>query len=933
MTSPPTLLTHPRVLTVQSAAIPEIFGHSALTPLKLEGSEGINSLFQYQLTLQTPDELAPDLLQGSNIELESLVGRELSCTIELEGAGTFRPGAQGSSGQPNQGAGQRHINSLITQACFLGVDNRHALYQLTLRPWLHLATLTSDCKVFQDQTPVQTIQAVLADYPFSVEWRLIETYPQRDYCVQYNESDFHFVSRLCQEWGINYHFEHQGDVHRLVFSDHNSAFPLFQKDDAHSPYHRIPYYPLGHKTDHEYIHAFVVQDRLTSGSYQSRDYDYTRPKAELHSRHSDPRPTGQNQQDIYLWRSAAGSDYSQPNAGVDKSANQTEPQGQHLARLRMQALRQPGRRASGSAHLRGIVPGCSFSLSGHPQEAANTEYITLQTQLLIENISEDTQRPGQPSGDWRVQVDFEVQPSREALRPALTLGKPHTHGPETALVTGPSAQDAANNIYTDQYGRIKVQFPWDRYGRRNHTSSCWVRVSSPWAGNQLGAMQLPRIGQEVIVDFIGGDPDLPICTGRTYNQLNLPPWSLPGQQALSGFRSRELKPGAGNSAAGRSNHLVLDDSDGQIQAQLKSDHQHSSLSLGHITRIEDHQGRKDERGQGFELRTDGHGAIRAKDGLLISTEARERARGALKDMDETVQRLSQAHEQHETWGQLAQQHQVQDKEDQGQVAQEIKRQNDAVRGTPGAGSSGEDKPFPELAEPHLVLASPAGIESTTSGSTHAHSDGHHAITAGQHTSISAGQSFLVSARQAVRLFAYKAGMKLVAAAGKVQVQAQKDGIEVSALKGIEIVSVNGEVHITGRKKVVFIGGGSFTEWSADGITHGTAGSWQEHAAMHASKGPKSMPVSLPSMPLHEPASQYHTALDAGALLATDPLLANTTYEVWSDTPNPELLTHGLLNSVGRSGWLRTQKSKPVQYLVGEGDWLEVTHIQEVSQDD
>lgn len=755
------------------------------------------------------------------------------------------------------------------------MDNRHALYQLTLRPWLHLATLTSDCKVFQDQTPVETIQAVLADYPFSVEWRLIETYPQRDYCVQYNESDFHFISRLCQEWGINYHFEHQGDIHRLVFSDHNSAFPLFtsfQKDDAnssYSPYHRIPYYPLGHKTDHEYIHAFVVQDRLTSGSYQSRDYDYTRPKAELHSRHSDPRPTGQNQQDVYLWRSAAGSDYSQPNAGAmagtdqaaNQSANQTDSQGQHLARLRMQALRQPGRRASGSAHLRGIVPGCSFSLSGHPQEAANTEYITLQTQLLIENISEDTQRPGQPSGDWRIQVDFEVQPSREALRPALTLGKPHTHGPETALVTGPSAQDAANNIYTDQYGRIKVQFPWDRYGPRNHTSSCWVRVSSPWAGNQLGAMQLPRIGQEVIVDFIGGDPDLPICTGRTYNQLNLPPWSLPGQQALSGFRSRELKPNAGNSAAGRSNHLVLDDSDGQIQAQLKSDHQHSSLSLGHITRIEDHQGRKDERGQGFELRTDGHGAIRAKDGLLISTEARERARGALKDMGETVQRLSQAHEQHETWGQLAQQHQVQDKEDQGQVAREIQSQNDAVRGATGAGSSGEDKPFPELAQPHLVLASPAGIESSTSGSTHAHSDGHHAITAGQHTSVSAGQSFLVSARQAIRLFAYKAGMKLVAAAGKVHVQAQKDGIEVSALKDIQIVSVNGEVHITGRKKVVFIGGGSFTEWSADGITHGTAGSWQEHAAMHASKGPKSKAPVMPSFPAAQPFDEEFQAMN------------------------------------------------------------------------
>ncbi|PUE22879.1 type VI secretion system Vgr family protein, partial [Limnohabitans sp. Jir72] len=264
-----------------------------------------------------------------------------------------------------------------------------------------------------------------------------------------------------------------------------------------------------------------------------------------------------------------------------------------------------------------------------------------------------------------------------------------------------------------------------RYGAKNHNSSCWVRVSAAWAGNQLGAMHVPRIGQEVIVDFLGGDPDQPICTGRVYNQMNTPPWALPAQQALSGFRSRELKPGGGNSAAGRSNHLVLDDTEQKIQAQIKSDHQHSSLSLGHITRIEDNAGRKDHRGEGFELRTDGHGAVRAKDGLIISTEGRPNANGHITDLSETAARLQNGQSQHDSLGDLAMQHQAQEEGDQGDVAHAIEAQNKAI-----AGDGKTEGKFPELSEPHLVLTSPAGIESTTPQSTHQHSGQHHAITSG-----------------------------------------------------------------------------------------------------------------------------------------------------------------------------------------------------------
>ncbi len=866
------LFVAPRVLTVTSPAIPVLAGQPALVPLKLEGTEGINALFEYRLTLQTPDAQNFVAGQAANFELDAFIGLELTCSIELEGQGSFAPGLPGVAGLANQGAGVREITGLITAARFIGEDSRHALYELTLRPWLHLATLTTDCKVFQDMTPVQVIDAVLADYTFASEKRLIENYPLRDYTVQYNETDFEFITRLMQEWGINYHFAHSEGVHRLVWSDHNGAFQVTQQEQARgvSAYHSVPFYPLGHKIDREYIHGFSPLDSLTSGAYASLEYDYTRPRATLAAQATDPRATGHAEQEVYLWRgdkhgagdasgSVGGSDYSQPNRGADKEANQTESQGAMLARLRMQALRQGGLRARGVGHVRGIVPGCSFSLTGHPQDKANAEYLTLHTQLLVENVSEDTQRASplaaqsdaqRLSGQWRVLVQFEVQPTSEVLRPPCTQPKPKTGGPETALVVGPGADAAESNIYTDALGRIKVQFPWDRYGAGNQNSSCWLRVASTWAGNQLGAMQLPRIGEEVLVDFLGGDPDLPLATGRVYNQLNMPPWSLPAQQALSGFRSRELTPGGGNSAAGRSNHLILDDTDQSIQAQLQSDHQHSSLSLGHITRIEDNAGRKDARGEGFELRTDGHGVLRAKDGLLVSTETRLNAQAHAKDMGETSARLGLAQDQHASLGDLALQHQAQSAQDQADVAQAIETQNQGIQGKRAAAPTGTgstaQNPFPELADPHITLASPAGIASTTPGSTHQHSGAHHAITSGAHTSLSSQHSLLGVAKEAVRLFAYKTGMKLISAASDIHINALKTSIH--SLAKLDITLTSNAIEIKAHKQVLVNGGGSYMRWQAGAIEEGTAGSRVVHAATHPVAGPDNRPVAPVVMP-------------------------------------------------------------------------------------
>ncbi|MGJ7609944.1 MULTISPECIES: type VI secretion system Vgr family protein [unclassified Variovorax] len=822
-----------RTLTVESTAIPVIAGRPALEPVSLAGRESVNSLFAYELVLKTPDTLNLGASSAMDFDLDGFIGQQIACSIQLDGFGQFLPGAVGAS-VDHVGAGVRQICGLITDASLWGEEGRHVQYKLTLRPWLHRATLTTDCRIYQNKTVVQILDELLADYHFPVDKRLIESYPLRDYQVQFNESDFAFFERLTQYWGINYFFEHSEGKHRLVLIDNMGA----HKRNDSAAYRQVEYHAPGWKTDSEYVHSFVPHSHLTSGKYAARDFDYTRPKAALGIGRSDPRATGHADGEVYQWHaSQAGSHYVQPRAG-SADANDPQDEGRQLALMRMQALRTHGTRAQASGNLRGMVPGCSFQLVEHPREKANTEYLILGTHFLIEDVAQDSQIRNAASGrnqHWKVEVDFTAHPMVQPLRPISTRAKPLTQGPQSAVVVGPAGQ----NIWTDELGRIKVQFPWDRLGQGDQHSTCWIRVSSPWAGNQLGGIQIPRIGQEVIVDFFGGDPDLPICTGRAYNQNNKPPWALPSQQALSGFKSRELTKEGGNSAAGRSNNLTLDDTAGRIQVQLKSDHQHSQLSLGHIARLEDNAGREDDRGQGFELRTDGHASLRAKDGLLISTEGRPNAEAHLTDMGETVARLTQGRDLHESLGSAAQEARAQDASDQGEVVGALKGQNNAIAGA-GKKSKPEAGQFPELDEPHLVLASSAGIASTSVQSTHVHAGEHVALTSGAHISVSAVKSFLASARQAVRLFAYQAGIRLFAFGGDIDIKALKDSISIVAK--LNIVQVADSITITAKEELVLNGGGSTIRLTAAGIEEATSGKHTEYAAVHSMVGPKNAPT-------------------------------------------------------------------------------------------
>ncbi len=759
----------------------------ALQFRQLVGREALSQLYSFDV----------DLLGNSNaLDPKAMLGKAASVTVETEG-------------------GVRYLGGIATRFGLQQEDARHSFYRLRLRPWLWLATRRSDFRIFQGKRVPEILTEVLGSYGYPVEQKLSRgDYRVWDYCVQYHESDFDFVSRLCELEGIYYYFRHEASQHVLVFADDiaGSHSPLPGGEEVR--YHPLEKSGMGQR---ERIYAWEIAEEVRPGHHYNDDYDFEKPKAELSHLRQMPPGHDHDGYEQYEW----------PGGFTQHGDGET------YARIRNEEQLTQRSRVTGRANLREMATGHTLRLTGHPKADQNQQYLLVGVSYhLQENLQASEGAEGAEGSVQR--FAFDAQPTSYPWRPARTTPKPRTRGPQTAMVVGPQGEQ----IWTDQYGRIKVQFHWDRIGQENEQSSCWVRVSTAWAGATFGMTSVPRIGMEVIVDFLNGDPDYPIVTGCVHNADTMPAWELPGQKHLSGIRSREL-------GGGRGNHLVLDDTQGKIQAQLRSDHQASQLSVGHIGRIEDTAGRQEPRGQGFELRTDGHGALRAARGLLVTTEPRANAQAHTTDMGETVARLTQARDLHEGLSQAAQEAQAHEVGDQDEVTQELKAQNDAIKGQGGNPAQGE---FPEFQAPHLALASKAGIQSAAQGSTHVVSNEHNALTSGGHTSVSAGKSFLVSAKNAVRLFAHKAGMKLVAATADIDISALKDSVNV--LAKLNITQTANKITISAKEEVVINGGSSYSRWTSGGIEHGTSGTWREHAAVHSLVGPAS--EGKPSLPSPAP---------------------------------------------------------------------------------
>ncbi|WP_295990253.1 type VI secretion system Vgr family protein [Rugamonas sp.] len=694
----------------------------------------------------------------------------------------------------------RYFNGYVSQFCFLRADGGFAHYAMVLSPWLAYTRLHQDCVSFHGRSVLQITDSTLLHYR-QHDWKTSLSAPDDDpqlSCAnQYNETDYNHLHRRWEARGLHYWYEHRADGHTLWLSDDSRQA---EPTDATGGYGRAPGHmafrgPTG-SAEGDGLRQWRAVRRLGAGSMALASFNYKRPVP----RHCEANSLNrQGDVESYEWYEDTGS-YGYRD-GVD---------GERLAALRMAEHDQLAQYFEAGGNDRTAQPGRVFELDGHfsadPRIAAPDEetppaigdrlYLILSVTHTASNNyqAKAGAKAGAPS-----HYDNELVCIRQTVR--WRPGRHHNSHPcpcppvLTAIVVGPPGQD----IYTDSLRRVRVQFHWDRLGQSNGDGSSWIRVATSVAGCHFGLSGIPRIGQEVVVMFMNGNIDHPLIINAVANAHNMPPWDLPGQLALSGWLSREL-------GGRRSNRLVLDDTAGQLQAQLGSDHQHSLLSLGYITRVEDRVGRQDARGQGFELRTDGHGVARAARGLLLTTEARPNAASTVTSMDETAQRLTAAGGQHQSRAEMARQHGALESSDQqGAVAAVLKAQNDAIRGQGGD--------FPELSAPHLVLASPAGIATTTAQSTHIASDEHTALTTGRSLSVATGDGFFASIGEALRVFVHKAGMKLVAASGKVTIAAQSDEIEAIANKVLSLISETDWVDIRGRKGVRLHGANCMLEIS------------------------------------------------------------------------------------------------------------------------
>jgi len=804
-----------RTVKAISSAIPDLLGMPRLAFVRVSGREALSELFTYMVELR-PVSLAADQSMLES-DLDAAIGQEMTLSIELDGMGEGLLGGVG--------AGVREITGLITAVELIGGVDNNRLYRYTLRPWLWLATQTSDFKSFQNKSVIDILDEVLADYPYSVDKRLdTSVFPKLMWEVQHGETDAHFIQRLTEEWGITYFFEHDGGHHRLVLVSESGAWKKFPSQ----AYHALPIYPQGFKVDQEHLTRFEPKNRLRTGKVTLKDYDPRQPKADLTVSDSLPRDTHFSEFERYEYE-----------PGIYDSREV----GNFRVRIRAEERRAKGRRMYGAGNLRGIAAGCTYHISNHDSDALNREVLIVSTELTLEDV-------GLTSGttqQYTCRVKLEAHPADEVYRPALTAKKPRVQGIQRAVVTGPENQE----VWTNDHGCVKVQFEWDRYGKYDENSSPWIRVANGWSGDQFGAMHVPRIRQEVLVCYLNGDPNTPIVMGRVPNQLNMPPWNLPSQHALSGIASKEL-------FGRRRNHLVMDDTQGEIQSQLSSDHLLSQINLGHITRIPDPSGRKEKRGEGAEVRTDGHMALRSAKGTLVSTETRASAQSHALDMRETIARLKEALSIAETLQEASASVQAQLDEQKG-VADAIQQQNDAIKG------SGEA--LGELTSPHVVVSSAAGIAATAAESTHLHSRQHTSLTMGEHLSFNVGKSWLASVKEMVSICAHKLGIKLFASRGPVEIQAQNDTMRLLAKLGISIISTEDSIKVIAKKELLIGGGGSHTLYNAAGIKHTTEGLYIAHAADHGWPMKQALPMDLPATPKPVCIECLIKAMKAGSALA------------------------------------------------------------------
>ena len=495
------------------------------------GEESISRLFRFELTMHS---------ENRSIAFDSIVGKKATVTLFLPDRskryinGIISSFSQGGSSPLEGGETPTHLT----------------VYYATLVPWLWTLTRTSDCRIFQNMSVPDIISKIFKEYGLSdFSMRLYGQFEPREYCVQYRETDFDFVSRLMEEEGIFYFFEHSQDKHVLVLANRPNEFKT-------SPLHKDVAYKSvrGEERVWDVITEWNQSQEVRPGKYTLRDYNFKQPSLDLTS-----TVTGRDERKFEI--------YDYPGEYRDKG------QGERLVGLRIEEEQTPLIVISGSSACAGFTPGYRFDLRDHYRRDFNKSYVLTSVSHSANQGNNYRSSAEGASGSFYYANRFQCIPFPTPFRPPRVTPRPFVRGSQTAMVVGPAGEE----IYVDQYGRVKVQFHWDREGKRDENSSCWIRVSQNWAGKRWGGIFIPRIGQEVIVDFLEGDPDQPIITGRVYNGESMPPYELPEKMVVSGIKTQTHK-GQGY------NELSMDDTAGAEKITI-----HAQYDMGTTVEHDDSQ--------------------------------------------------------------------------------------------------------------------------------------------------------------------------------------------------------------------------------------------------------------------------------------------------------------------------------------------------------
>jgi len=457
---------------------------------RVHGTEALSRPFRFSVDLLSPD---------ARLELKQLVGHPMRLSL-------FTP------------EGERHFHGYVEEFARTGTDGDLATYRAELAPWFVFLDHSADCRIFQDRTVVEIVEEVFASYPELAACRYeldAGRYPKRPYCVQYNESDFAFVSRLLEDEGIHYRFEHTADGHTMVLSDDSTQCPAIE-GRVQVSYHADD----GVRNEHG-LDRWATRRRIGSNVQAVKSFDFKQPRSALLVDRPLDIPHGRLPR-LETYRYDGAARFADDRLG------------DALALLRAEEAAWPTKRFEATGDHRGLQAGRYFVLHGHFEHLEVDE--EARQFLVVEAVHDirNNFRDGYTEAEGATyRCAASCLRRKIPFRPQRVTPAPRMAGPQTATVVGPPGEE----IHADRYGRVKVQFHWDRLGRFDDASSCWVRVASPWAGAGMGGVSAPRIGQEVVVDFLDGNPDRPLITGRVYNEDNMPPFGL----EVSGIKSRTVK--------------------------------------------------------------------------------------------------------------------------------------------------------------------------------------------------------------------------------------------------------------------------------------------------------------------------------------------------------------------------------------------------------